>query len=247
LKQTHWWYAVLLGALFFSSIGHARDFGVSVPPIHKGKFTSSLLYEYLKVHEDFDSRGRSDFKSQVVGSQFTYGITDVLAVGIKGGVLVDPQVDAQGSQWESRAGYLYGVDLYNEIFPATGYRPGIMGSIGATGFQAPLDRVMDPSGVTTSVDQVMSGIDYHASLLLAMKWNRFSPYTGVRLFGRSVNWQDNQSAMTGSPDHIGGHAHGNASVVVGIPFRITQDIQFHAEAILINETAYTAGFTIAAF
>jgi len=232
--------------LLVPSVGHARDFGVLMYPIHEGKFTSSVLYEYLKVNEDFDSRGKVDFKSQVVGSQFTYGVTDQVAVAVKGGVLVDPEEDAQGSTWQGRAGYLYGLDLYNEVFPATGYWPGLQASVGASGFQEPLTQSNIGGNGFQPVDQKLSGIDYHASVLLSMKWNRFSPYTGLRMFGRSVNWQDNQPAP-GQPEHIVGHAHGNASIVVGLPIRITPVIQFQVEGIFVNETAVTAGFTLAAF
>jgi hypothetical protein len=238
---------VLLGVLLLPSLGYARDFGVSVPPIHKGKLTSSALYEYLKVSEDFNVRGKADYKSDVVGAQFTYGITDQIAIGLKGGALINPQEDAQGTQWEGRVGYLYGIDLYNEIFPATGYRPGVMLGGGATGFLVPLDRQLNADGTVTLVDQRMTGVDLHASMLLAMKWGRVSPYTGVRVFGRTVEWRDNQSATNGGPAKITGHAHGNASIVVGLPIRISNEVQFHAEGVFVNETAVTAGFTIAAF
>ena len=70
---------------------HARDLGVLVLPIHQGKLTSSLLYENLSIQDDFDSRGRADFKSSVAGAQFSYGITDQVAVAIKGGSFVNPQ------------------------------------------------------------------------------------------------------------------------------------------------------------
>ena len=138
--------AVLVGALLLPSLSHARDFGVMLPSIHEGKWTSSVLYEHLKVQEDFDSRGTADFTSQVVGSQFSYGLTDVLALALKGGVLIDPKEETQGSQWKGRAGYLYGIDLYNEVFPATGYRPGVQASIGATGFMTPFNQIVDQSG-----------------------------------------------------------------------------------------------------
>src|SRR5690242_19888438 len=98
LKKTFTALAIL-GIL--SSPSFARDLGVLALPVHQGKWTSSLLYEYLKVREDFDTRGRADFTGHVVGSQFSYGITDQVALAINGGVLVDPQEDAQGSQWQS--------------------------------------------------------------------------------------------------------------------------------------------------
>jgi hypothetical protein len=239
--------AVLFAILFLPSLVYARDIGFSVPSIHAGKFTSSVLYEHLKVREDFDTRGKADFRSDAVGSQFTYGVTDQLAVGVKGGVLVDPRVNAQGTEWQSRAGYLYGFDLYNEIFPATEYWPGVHGSLGVTGFQVPLDRQLMSDGTGILIDQKMSGIDYHGSLVLSMRWKSVSPYAGVRLFGRSVNWRDDQSAVNGGPGNIVGHAHGNASVVVGLPIKISSQVQFQAEAILISETALSAGFTFAAF
>jgi hypothetical protein len=237
---------LLLGALSLPTLGHARDFGVYIPSIHAGKLTSSVLYEYLKVNEDFDNRGRVDFKSHAAGAQFTYGINDKLALSLKGGLLIDPEEAAQGSRWTGHSGYLYGIDLYHEVFPATGVWPGIQGSVGATGFQVPLTH-LESGGTTTLIDQRMTGVDYHGSVLMVAKWQRFTPYAGVRLFGRSVTWRDNQSEANGGPGHISGHAHGNASIVLGLPFRISDVLQFQAEAILVSETVLTAGLTIAAF
>jgi hypothetical protein len=234
---------VLLGVAILPPLSQARDFGVLLPPIHQGKFTSSVLYEHLKVREDFNTRGKADFTSHVVGTQFTYGLSDVLAVGIKGGALVDPKEEAQGSEWIGSAGYLYGIDLFNEVFPATNVHPGIMASMGATGFMAPFHSIV---GSTTTINQRMNGVDYHAAVVASMKWKIVQPYAGIRIFGRSVNWKDNQP-IAGQPANIVGHAHGNISVALGLPVRLTQDIQFHAEAILVNETRYTAGFTVAAF
>src|SRR5262249_6462798 len=93
--------AVLIGVLLFPSLVYARDLGVLIQPIHEGKFTSSLLYENLKVKDDFKTRGRADSTAHVAGAQFTYGITDQIAVGFKGGTMIDPQIDAQGIQWQS--------------------------------------------------------------------------------------------------------------------------------------------------
>lgn len=226
-----------------TGIVYARDLGVLVLPIHEGKLTSSLLYENLSIQDDFDSRGRVDFKSSVVGAQFSYGITDQVAVAVKGGSFVDPKVEAQGSQWESRAGYLYGIELYNEVFPATpGWRPGIQLSGGATGFQVPLDRT-NAGGSWQTIDQVMSGVEYHGAVLATFKAWITEPYAGVRGFGSHVNWQDNQA----DPGVISGHAHGNVSLVAGLPVRISKDVRFVAEGRFVNETAVTAGFTIASY
>jgi hypothetical protein len=228
------------------SLGFARDFGVLIPAIHKGKFTSSVLYEHLKVRDDFDARGRAHFKSHAVGSQFTYGISDKLALSLKGGAFAEPEVESQGTTWKGRSGYLYGIDLYNEVFPATGYWPGVQASVGVSRFLVPLNQAIDPSGGVTLVNQRITGVDYHGSVLLSMKWARLWPYAGVRLFGRSVDWHDDQPAA-GQLGQITGHAHGNASVVLGLPVRITDAIQFQAEAILVNQTTITAGLTIAVF
>src|SRR5262249_48219984 len=144
---------MLAGCLLVAR-AEARDLGVLYQPIHQGSFTSSLLYEHLKLSDDFDSRGRGDFTSHVSGAQFTYGVTDQIAISLKGGVLIDPQEDVQGSQWQSRAGYLYGVDLYNEVFPPTqGWIPGLQVSAGVTGFQVPLDRTNVSSGTFQTIDQ----------------------------------------------------------------------------------------------
>ena len=241
MKRIYLYVGLILA--FGASGSEARDLGVLVLPVHQGKFTSSLLYENLKIQDDFDSRGRVDFKSSVVGTQFTYGITDQIAIGIKGGSFVNPRVEAQGSAWESRAGFLYGVDLYNEVFPATpGLRPGIQLSGGATGFQVPLDRT-NASGTWQSIDQVMSGFEYHGAVLATFKVGPTEPYAGVRGFASHVNWQDNQA----SPGVITGHAHGNVSLVAGLPVQITKDIRFEAEGRFVNETAVTVGFTVATF
>jgi len=229
---------------------HAQDLGVLVLPIHQGKLTSSLLYEHLKETDDFDARGRADFTSNVSGAQFSYGITDTVAVAVKGGVLINPQMDAQGSQWQSRAGYIYGADLYNEVFPATpGWIPGVQLSGGATGFQVPLDRTNfpdptnHPGGGWYTVDQLMSGVEYHGAVLATFKQGPFEPYAGVRAFGSTVNWQNNQV----NPGIIKGNAHGNVSLVVGFPVQISKEVRFELEGRFVNETAVTAGFTLAAF
>ncbi len=237
-----------MGALFigFSPFVYARDLSVLVPEVHKGKITSSLLYEYLKVREDFETRGSADFRSHVAGTQFTYGIDDQNSVAIKGGVLMDPQVEAQSTKWQSRAGYLYGIDLYSEVFPATRLRPGVQVSAGISAFQVPLDRVISSTGAVTLVDQKMSGIDYHGSVLLTYKWWRVIPYTGIRMFGRSVNWHDNQP-VAGQPANIVGHAKGNVSIVVGLPIQITPSVRFQAEGVFVNETMATAGLSFATF
>jgi hypothetical protein len=229
-----------VAALCVPSLSLARDFGVSAPTIHKGKFSSSLLYEYLKVEDDFDARGRADFKSDVVGSQFTYGITDQLAAGIKGGVLIDPQQEAQGATWKGRVGYLYGFDLHSEVFPATGVWPGVMVSGGVTGFMTPFNSVV---GSTTTIDQRISGIEYHGSVVLGMKWGRFAPSGGLKIFERALTWRDNQP-LAGQPASIDGDSHGNAALIVGLPIRITEAIQFNAEAVLVTQTAITAGITV---
>jgi hypothetical protein len=247
LRQSVWTSAAVAVLLLAPTLSFSRDFGLQVPVIHKGKFTSSALYEHLKVSEDFNIRGKADFKSHVVGSQFTYGITDQIAVGIKGGALVEAEQEAQGTTWRGGSGYLYGIDLYNEVFPATQYRPGVMVNAGVSQFRVPLTQKRDAAGTVTLVDQRLSGVDYHAAMLLSMKWSRISPYTGIRIFGRSVDWRDNQSTLTGGPDKIVGHAHGNASIVVGLPVRITPDLQFHVEGMFVNETVITAGLTLATF
>jgi len=227
-----------------TGIAHARDLGVLVLPIHQGKWTSSLLYEHLHVQDDFDSRGRADFKSSVAGAEFGYGITDQVAVAVKGGTFVNPRVEAQGSAWESRAGYLYGIDLYNEVFPATpGLRPGIQLSGGVSGFQAPLDRTNSIGGSWQTIDQVMSGVEYHGTVLATFKVGITEPYAGVRGFGSQVHWQDNQA----NPGVNTGHAHGNISLVAGLPVQISKDVRVVAEGRFVNETAVTVGFTIASY
>ncbi len=238
--------AALFALCLLPSLSPARDFGVSLPTVQKGKFSSSLLYEHLKVRDDFDARGKSDFRSQVVGSQFNYGITELMGVSLKGGVLVDPETTAQGTRWQGRAGYLYGFDLYNQIFPATSVWPGVQVSGGVTGFHVPLNQTIDSAGTVTLIDQRMTGLDYHGSVLLSMRWGRIAPYGGLKIFQRAIDWRDNQP-LAGQPSSIDGDAQGNVSLVLGVPIRINEAIQFQAEAILVNQTAITAGFTVVLF
>ena len=236
--------AIALG--FLGAIqAHARDLGPQVFPIHAGKFTSSLLYEYLKIHEDFGSRGSADFRSHVSGAHFSYGATDQLAVALKGGVLIDPQEEAQGAKWQGRAGYLYGFDIINEVFPATGVQPGVQLSGGVTGFEIPLDRLISQNTVSL-IDQKISGLEYHGSLIATMRLKRVTPYGGLRGFGSSMHWRNNQPGSSG-PDSISGHAKGHISLVVGAPVQLTPDLRFQAEGVFLNETMITAGFTIAVY
>ncbi len=232
--------------MLLARLVQARDLGVLVLPVHEGKLTSSLLYEHLKVTDDFDTRGRADFKSNVAGASFSYGITDQVSVALKGGTFIDPRVEAQGNAWESRAGYFYGFDFYNEVFPSTpGLKPGIQLSGGVAGFQVPFDRFIS-GNVVTLIDQKQSGLEFHGAVIATFKVGPVLPYAGVRGFGSSINWQDNRPAA-GQPDHITGHAHGNISLVVGMPVQISKDIRFQAEGRFVNETAVTVGFTIAVF
>ena len=237
---------VTIGVMSMTINVHARDLGVLVLPVHEGKFTSSLLYGHLKLQDDFDTRGRADFKSDVAGASFSYGITDQVAVAVKGGTLIDPRVEAQGNAWESRAGYLYGIDLYNEVFPATpGWMPGVQLSGGVTGFQVPFDRLISGNTVTL-IDQKQSGVEFHGAVVATFKAGPVEPYAGLRGFGSSVTWRDNNPAPD-MPDHITGHAHGNISLVAGMPIQISKDVRFNLEGRFVNETAITAGFTVAAF
>ena len=247
MKRTFLYYCSA-AVLLLATVADARDLGVLVLPVHEGKFTSSLLYEHLKFQDDFDARGRVDVKSQVVGAVFSYGLTDQWGVAVKGGSLIDPSVEAQGSRWESRSGYLYGLDLYNEVFPATpGYRPGVQLSLGATGFLVPFDRLISNNTVTL-IDEKQTGVEYHGAVVATFKVGIVEPYGGVRVFGSNVNWQNNQATTNSSdPDHITGHAHGNISLVVGAPVRIAKDVQFEIEGRFVNETAITTGFTVAVF
>jgi hypothetical protein len=235
-----------LAVLSLAVGAHARDLGVLVLPVHEGKFTSSLLYEKLKVREDFGTRGEADFTSDVAGAQFSYGLTDRISVALKGGVLIDPEEDAQGSQWQSRAGYLYGIDLYNEVFPATAALiPGIQLSAGVTGFQVPFDR-LNSGGTVTLIDQKLSGVEYHGAVLGTWKWMKLAPYAGIKGFGSTVDWHDNQPTG-GNPANITGHASGNVSLVVGLPIQLTPDLRLQAEGKFLNGTTVTTGFTVAVF
>ncbi len=224
---------------------YARDLGVFVLPIHKGSLTSSLVYEHLRLKDDFKTRGRATFIAQVVGAQFSYGLTDTVSVAVKGGTIVDPRVEAQGDAWESRAGYLYGLDLYNEVFPSTELRPGVQLSAGVTGFQVPLDRADVNSSGMTPIDQKMSGVEYHVAALATYRLGPTQPYAGLRGFANSVTWRDN--AAGASPDKITGHAHGNISIVAGVPLRLSKEVRFFVEGRFVSETAISAGFTIASF
>jgi hypothetical protein len=120
--------------------------------------------------------------------------------------------------------------------------PGVQLSGGVTGFQVPLDRT-NVSGTWQTIDQLMSGVEYHGAVLATFKQGPVEPYAGIRAFGSSVNWQDNQA----NPGVIKGHAHGNVSLVVGLPVQVSRDVRFEAEGRFVGETAVTVGFTIATF
>jgi hypothetical protein len=237
--------SMTISLMLVTGITYARDLGVFVLPIHKGSLTSSLVYEHVKQKDDFKTRGRSTFKGQVVGALFSYGVTDTVSVAVKGGTIIEPRVEAQGDVWESRAGYLYGIDLYNEVFPATELRPGVQLQAGVTGFQVPLDRADINNSGMTPIDQKMSGVEYHGSVVASYILGRTQPYAGLRGFGNTIQWRDH-SAVSG-PDHITGHAHGNISVVVGVPVRLSKDVRVVLEGRFVSETAISAGFTIASF
>jgi hypothetical protein len=58
-----------------------------------------------------------------------------------------------------------------------------------------------------------------------------------------VTWQNNQA----DPGVIIGHAHGNVSLVAGLPVQISKDVRIVAEGRFVNETAVTVGFTVASY
>lgn len=214
-------------------------------PIHKGSLTSSLVYDHFKLEDDFNTRGRAVFKAHAVGAVFSYGVTDTVAVAVKGATIVNSRVEAQGNAWESRAGFLYGLDLYNEVFPSTELRPGVVISGGLSQYQVPLTRADVNSSGMTPIDQNMTGTEYHGSVVATYRFGRLEPYAGLRGFGSTVIWRNNASGA--APDHITGHAHGNVSVVAGLPVRVAKDVRLVLEGRFVSETTISAALTIASF
>jgi hypothetical protein len=231
--------------LICPAVVKAIDLGISQVSIHEKTLTSSLVYEHLKIEDNFDGRGRGFFHGHLVGARLAYGFSDQWAVGIYGANVLDLREEAQGSQWKGDSGFSYGLDVYNDVFPATSLWPGVQLSMGVSGFRLPLTRLESPSGVTP-VDQHLSGIDVHGSALASVKWNRLSPYFGLRAFARSVDWRDNQPA-NGFPASIHGKAQGNISVVMGLPVQLTKNLRLELESILVNQTALSAGLTWTTF
>jgi hypothetical protein len=231
--------------LLTAEVVHARDFGLLFLPTHRGSFSHSLIYEHLKISDDFDTRGHTDFRAQVAGTQVTYGVSDRIAVAMKGGLLVEPEQRAQGSKWKSRAGYIYGIDLFNEVFPATSFRPGIQLSAGISSFYVPLNQLTYPGGVTL-IDQRLTGIDYHGSAVAAFRWKNLSPYCGLKANGQSLRWRDNRPA-SGGVDVVDGKARRNLSVVVGSPLQITRNFRVQFQGTFIGETSLNVGATLASF
>ena len=238
-------FIVGLAVAIFASQARAIDVGLSQVPIHKDSLATSLIYEHASLHDDFDTRGRATFKANVIGARCSYGLSDQLSLAVSGGSIVDPKVEAQGSTFRGGSGFIYGVDIYNEVFPATAYWPGIQLSLGASGFQTFFDRTVS-AGTSATADQRMSGFDVHGNLLFAEKWGRFSPYLGLRAEARSIDWTNNELAIE-SPARIHGTARGNVSFIIGLPIQLTKQLRLELESILINQTALSAGFTWAAF
>jgi hypothetical protein len=237
---------IAMATLFgFSSPVAARSFGVLKLPIHAGKLTSSVLYGHSKSQDDFEGRGVTDFRGNLVGSRLSFGLNDQISVSLDGGVIVDPSVNTQGDEWGSRNGHFFGINLQHEIFPATGVRPGVQLSAGLSRFFVPLDRFVS-DGIATSVDQQLTGLDYHGEVVATWHFKVVRPYAGLKGQGRSVRWRNNRPSAT-SAALIKGHADKNLSIVVGVPVQITKDICIQAEASLLSETLLTAGITIASF
>ncbi len=229
----------------FVSTTWALDPSVTTPSPTKGKFFSTLVYGHLKSTQDFDTRGEVDLKTHGVGASFGFGITDRTIVALKGGSYSDPYVESQGNTWRGRVGYFYGLDLYHQIFPTTDFlKPGVMAEVGAVSIRVPLDR-LETTGATSLIDQRMSGVEYHGSLLLVWKWSALSPYLGPRVFGSSVKWHNNQPGAAGLAS-ITGHAKGNISMVAGSSVRLTPELRLILEGRILNETVVTVGLHYAA-
>ena len=104
------------------------------------------------------------------------------------------EVDAQGSHGNRRAGYLYGIDLYNEVFPATpGWRSGIQISRRHRSVFRSLRSTITYKRCHTPIDREVCPVSkYHGTVIVTFRVGRHpEPYIGVRVFGGSVNWQDN--------------------------------------------------------
>jgi hypothetical protein len=237
-----WLFIVVV---FFPAVVRAIDLGVSQVSIHDKALMSSLIYEHLKIEDNFDDRGRGFFHGDLVGARLAYGISDRWGIGIFGANVLDLREEAQGSRWKGDSGYSYGLDVYNDVFPATSVWPGVQLSAGVSGFRLPFSQLVSPSGATL-IDQHMSGVDVHGSVIASAKWNRLSPYFGLRAFARSVDWHDDQPA-SGSPASIHGKAQGNVSVVMGVPVQLTTNLRLELESILVNQTALSAGLTWTTF
>jgi hypothetical protein len=233
--------------LSFVSLGHqlaqANEGSILYQPVRQGKFLSSLLYSNINSDIDFDTRGDVTFKSNTVGVQFGYGVTDRVSVALRGGSYVDPEVEATNGKYTGHSGYFYGIDLYDEIFPATGFAPGVQVQGGITGMQVSLQSLQGSAG---PIDQQMTGYEYHGSVLLTSKFKRAAPYIGMRAFGSTVYWRDNSPASNATAE-ITGHAKNNASLVLGLPVQIAEGLWLQTEGRLVGETAVTVGFTIAGF
>ena len=106
----------------------------------------------------------------------------------------------------------------------------------------PLDR-SNVSGTWQTIDQKMSGYEYHGAVLATFKIGPAEPYAGIRGFAGQVTWQDNQA----NPGVITGHEHGHISLVAGLPVQVLKDVRIVAEGRFVNETAVTVGFTVACF
>lgn len=151
---------------------YARDLGVFVLPIHKGSLTSSLVYEHLKLEDDFNTRGRVTFKANVVGALFSYGITDSVSVAVK----VEPSWirgwRRKGMPGNLEPGISMELIFTMRFFLRQSLRPGVQLSGGVTGFQLPIDRADVSNSGMTAVDQKMSGVEYHEWLAVYRIWHR---------------------------------------------------------------------------
>ena len=228
----------ICGVVLSVSVVQARDVGTLWQPVARGKFSATSLWSYFKLTDNFDVRGDVDVTGQVVGAQFAYGATDQISVALLGGSVLNPRHDAQNTQWEGRAGVLYGLQVYGQVLAPTGFYPGVQLSAGVNGFQIPLDRQMTGGPTTTLIENNVSGTDMHGALLAGWAVWRAKPYAGIRVFGREVFWQDNQAGV-----RIRGTASGNASFIVGVPVRITESLLFQVEGVVMNGKTVTAGFT----
>jgi DNA-binding transcriptional ArsR family regulator len=115
--------SVLFCIGFLSSYARASELTLGSIPQTSAQWHTSVLYQQRKITDDFERRGKADFKANAVGFLVSYAVGDRSSVCFQGGSLIGVEQSSQGSTWRGRSGFFYGAAFDNDCsWPLENFR-----------------------------------------------------------------------------------------------------------------------------